>query len=318
MDRLLRRVSQDSDDRPIEVGFFGGDLWQLERGPRTALLDAAERECRRGRATGIRLTLAPPSVLRAPLSEFRTRGVTTIEVALHTTNRGVLQRLGTRFHPRLGLEAIGRVHRTRMRSIAHVQPGLPGSSHRTTLQAAEMLLRARPHGVRIHPALALSGTLLGELYLQGHWEPMQLSEARATCKHLVRRFREAGTEVVRVGLQPKVDMPFSGDVLAGPNHPDLRLLVESELMREGAIRALTSRFSLGTRGFTFVVNPKDESYLRGFESRTMRELKKQFRLERIRILTTDEQPRGTLRAFPEIIGPDEVPPLRPRRARRAS
>jgi len=216
------------------------------------------------------------------------------------------------------MEAIGRMHRSRIRSIAHIQPGLPGSSHRTTLNSAELLLRAKPHGVRILPALALSGTLLGDFYLRGDWEPMQLSEARATCKHLVRRFRETGTEVVRVGLQPRVDMPFCGEVLAGPYHPDLRLLVESELMREGAIRALTSRFSLGTRAFTFVVNPRDESYLRGFESRTVRELKKQFRLDRIRVLSTNEQPRGTLRAFPGIIGPDEVPPLRPRRARRAS
>ena len=63
---------------PVEIGFYGGDLQELARGPRTRLLDAAEAEVRTGRAVSIRVTAAPRSVLRAPLAEWRSRGVAAV------------------------------------------------------------------------------------------------------------------------------------------------------------------------------------------------------------------------------------------------
>jgi hypothetical protein len=182
------------------------------------------------------------------------------------------------------------------------------------MRSAEVLLKARPHAVRILPALALSGTVLGEAFLAGRWRPMQLSEAMSTCKHLVRRFREGGAEVIRVGFQPRSDLAQPTAILAGPHHCDLRFLVESELMRVAATRALTSRFAFGTRAFTFVVNARDESFFRGPENSTLRQLRGQFRLERIVLIPLGEQPRGTLRVFPGELVQAEIPPLRRRRA----
>ena len=310
VERILARPGSGGEKtQAVELAFFGGDLWQLPRAPRTALLDAAEREVRCGRAVSIRLTLSPQAVLRAPLAEFKFRGVRAVELPLHSVNDGVLRDLGCRHDPKLGLEAIGRLHRAQLRSIVHLTPGLPTSSHRSALESVERLLRARPSGVRIHPALALSGTVLGRSHLRGRWQPMSLRHAIATSKHMVRRLRDKGIEIVRVGLQPGFDLAESPEVLAGPYHQDLRLHVEGEIMREQASRALTSVFRLGTRAFSVVVNPQDEGNLRGPENCNLHSLSSQFRLDSIHVLAHDRQPRGSLRVFPGKLSSQEVPRL---------
>jgi len=312
-----KQVERGSERRPVELAFYGGDLWQLPRGPRTDLLDAAEWEVRRGRASSIRLTLAPRSILRAPLAEFQARGVRAVEVPIHSLDRGVLKTLGARQAPRLGLEAIGRLNRARLRSIVHVSPGLPGSSHVSALASVEAIAKARPDAARVLPALVLQGTLLESIHGRMDWEPMSLAEATSTCRHLLCALRSEDVEVIRVGLQPEVDLQEGPLVMAGPYHPGLRLLVEAETMRLRAVDELTSAFALGTRAFTFVVNPREESYLRGNQNENLRQLKEQFRLERVVVVADEEQPPGELRVLAGEL--TQIPPLPSRRrAKKAS
>ena len=303
-------------DRPVELAFYGGDLWALPRGPRTALLDAAEAQVRTGRAASIRLALTPESVLRAPLTEFRARGVRTIEVGVWSMARAPLEALGARRPPRAGTEALGRLNRARLRAIGVLMPGLPGSSHRTALASVDAVLRARPGGVRLLPALALGGTALGDAFVQERWVPMDRREAVTTCKEMLRRVRAAHVPVLRVGLQPDQDLWEAPPVLAGPYVGDLRMIVESELLRAEAFRALTSAWSFGTRAVTFVVCPREESWLRGPENATIRQLQERFRLADVRILPVAEQPPGRVRVLRGLVDLDAVPRLP--RARKAS
>lgn len=297
-----------------ELGLFGADLWALPRGPRTALLDAAERAVRRRQVRGLRVTLSPESVLRSPLAELRARGVRTVELPVLTTEPLPLRLLGVCRRPAAGLDAIGRLRRARIRVIAHLAPGLPGDSHHGALRAADTILRARPDAVRILPALSLDGTRLAAMHRAGAWDPMSLEEGVHTCRCVLQRVRAAGVEVVRVGLQPAADLPGRPAVLGGPFAPDLRLRVESELMARTARDALTSVFVLGTRAATLAVHPAEESFLRGPESRNVIQLRRQFRLERLRVVPVPEQPRGQVRAFPGELGPEQIPPLPRRRA----
>ena len=313
---VVERTRAKRGDTSVELAFYGGDLWAMPRAERTALLDAAEAEVRRGRASGIRLALTPESVLRAPLAEFRARGVHTVEVGVWTMARAPLEALGTRRPPRAGTEALGRLHRARLRAIAVLMPGLPGSSHRSALASVDAVLKARPDGVRLLPALALGGTTLGDAFLASEWTPMDRRQAVTTCKEMLRRVREAHVPVLRVGLQPEQDLWEAPPVLAGPYVADLRMIVESELLRAEATRALTSAWSFGTRAVTFVVCPREESWLRGPENATIRQLQERFRLTEVRILPVAEQPAGRVRVLRGLVEAEAVPPLP--RARKAS
>jgi len=314
-DRLVR---EGREITPVEIGLYGGDVWALPRGPRTELLDAAEWEVRRGRAVGIRITASPMSVLRAPMTEFRARGIRAVEVPIHSLDRRVLRTLGVRHSPEAGLEAIGRLNRFRMRSVATLTPGLPGSCHRSGLATVEGIVRARPAAARVLPALVLGGTLLERLWRTTAWQPMSVPEAVSSSRHIVERLREARVEVIRVGLQPDVDLVEGCEVLAGPYDPDLRLRVEGGLMRARAASAIAAVFRIGQAAFTIVVSPREESWLRGPMGENLKALCVQFRLDRIRVLPLEEQPRGEIRVFAGDLGPAEIPPLQRKRRRKAS
>ncbi|MBJ94310.1 MAG: hypothetical protein CMP23_07490 [Rickettsiales bacterium] len=300
--RCKEAGKQGEGPASLELAFFGGDLWALPRAVRTALLDEAERMVRSALIVSIRLTLSPRSALRVPVGELVSRGVATIELPIHSLHREVFREFSVRDSPRLSLDALGRVKGARLRSIVHLSPGLPMSSHGSALATADQVVTAAPDGARVLPALALSGTRLGRSFKQGRWQPMTVGHAVATTKHMIRRLRKGGVEIVRVGLQPGFDLAESPEVLEGPYHQDLRLLVESEILREQAADKLTSVFTFGTRAFTVVVHPQDEGKLRGPENCNLRSLMGQFRLDQLRVQADEGQARFTLRVLPGIGG----------------
>ena len=318
VDRVLdREHARGREQRPVEIALYGGDLWALPRPLRTGLLDVAEWEVRRGRATGIRVTLSPRSVLRAPLPEFLARGIHSVELPIHTMEQAAVRRLGSRMPTRFGIEAIGRLNRYKFRSIVHWTPGLPGTSHNSSLEGFNEVLAAGPSAVRILPALVVAETPLAKIVAGSEWRPMTVEQAVLTCRHLMDLAAHKEVEVVRVGLQPEQDLLRGPEVIAGPWDANLRGRVESERMLVRATSALTSAFSLGRRAFTFVVHPREESWLRGMESVNLRILREQFRLDELKVLSTQELPCGELRVFAGVL--DEVPPLPPSRGtKRAS
>jgi hypothetical protein len=298
--REVHRIVEEARDRHrgrVELAFFGGDLWSIPRPERTALLDAAETEFRRGRVDGIRVGLAPISVLRAPLPEFRARGVRGIELMSIGSSRRVATLLGARCAPRLAPEAIGRARRARMRTIVSVIPGLPGSTPACDRAGFDAVAAARPDGARVLPALALEGTRLAELWRRGLFHPLSLEDAVAASAQAVTRLRAAGVSIVRVGLQPSADLPGEPEVLAGPAAPDLRLRVETALLRTEVLRALTSQWALGTRAMTLAVDPAVESFLRGPENATLRELRARFRLDELHVVPRPSRGTDRLRVY---------------------
>jgi len=143
---------------------------------------------------------------------------------------------------------------------------------------------------------------------------MSLAEAVAACRHALVRLRHKQVEILRVGLEPENDLQCGPEILAGPYDSDLRLLVEADLMRSRAVDALTSAFALGTRAFTFVVNPREENYLRGRCNENLRLLREQFRLESVHVVSSEEQVMGTLRVYAGQFTASDIPPGRPRKA----
>jgi len=302
MDRARRKAP----GRPVELAFYGGDLWSLPRGPRAALLASAHGMVRRGLAQSVRVTLSPMSALRAPLGDLRARGIRAVEVPVLTFDPAVLRRLAARRRADAGGGALSRLRQAGFRTIAHLAPGLPGSSHRTAVTSAELLARTRPDAARVLPALALEGTWGATHFEAGLWVPMSIEEAVATCRHVVRRLRTGGTEIIRVGLQPAVDLQEAPDVLAGPFDPAMRQRVEAELLRAAATDALRAAFAFPLREFSFVVHPREEAYLRGHENRALQRLKEQFRLDHLAVFTSPHVPRGRPVVLRGIAGPDQI------------
>jgi histone acetyltransferase (RNA polymerase elongator complex component) len=81
--------------------------------------------------------------------------------------------------------------------------------------------------LRIYPRVV--GTELATLYETGRYAPMPLDEAVRLCKIMLHAALAADVKVIRIGLQPTVELDAGGTVLAGPYHPAFRQLVEAAL-----------------------------------------------------------------------------------------
>lgn len=279
------------------LAFYGGPLAALSHPLRARLLDAGEREFRSSRIDGIRLVCDLPRLLRAPLGEWRVRGIRSIEIPLLSMHRDVLRIWGSEDHPALVERALQKTSWLGLEVGLQIMPGLPGDTHERSVQTARVLAELGPSYVRILPALALEGTRLERWWRDRSWTPMSLAQAIETSAEMVRLFRSRGIPVARVGLQPEFDLLRGPRVLEGPYHPSLRHRVESALFRRQALDLARGRpFE---QVLTLRFHPADESYVRGPENGTLGELRRRFRFRRIELVPDASLTRGALAPWSE-------------------
>jgi hypothetical protein len=101
---------------------------------------------------------------------------------------------------------------------------------------------------------------------------------------------KSGIRVARIGLQPTQGL--EKHFLAGPYHPALHQLVDSEIAFEMAEHLLQNN-SGGVRAL-FLCNPKEVSNLRGQRNGNILKLKKKFQLEEIATHICEDIAKGTL------------------------
>ena len=274
------------------IAMYGGSIASLPHPLRQALLDAGEREFRSSRVDGLRLSCDLRRLLRAPLGEWRVRGVRSIEVPLPSTHDAVLREWGAEDHPELAQRAVQKARWLGLEIGISLLPGLPGDSHERAVESAVAVAEMAPDHVRILPAMALEGTRLERCWREGGWTPMSLEQAEETCAEMLQVFRGAGVPVIRIGLQPDFDLLRGPRVLAGPHHPSLRHRVESRLFRRLALdRARRQPFNADLE---LRFHPADESYLRGPGNGTLHELRDRFRIQRIALRADPAVSRGTI------------------------
>ena len=146
--------------------------------------------------------------------------------------------------------------------------GLYGSTEEKDLFTAEKIISLHPDTVRIYPTVVLKGTYLGELFESGEYVPMTLDETVRLCADILLRFRQAGIEVIRVGLHYSDELKES--FLAGGFHPALMELVEGEIYLNEALKIL--RNYPKNKPLTLYVNEKELSKMKGQQKRNEKAL----------------------------------------------
>ena len=136
----------------------------------------------------------------------------------------------------------------------------------------------KPDTVRIHPTLVFADTELAAHYRADKYVPLALEEAVELCARALTRFRAAGIEVIRVGVQTTAAMEVPGAVLAGPFHPAFRSLVEGRIFQAMAKDLLEAANRKGAEGAlpSFRVCPRDLSDFRGISNRNMEFLRNRY------------------------------------------
>lgn len=221
----IRRALQGAVE-PLETCFFGGSFTCQPMDRQEEYLEVAAQAPASSR---IRISTHPlcvdPGILDF-LSRFPVRflelGISSLEdKVLNLCNRGYT-----------GATAVERVSlvtdSTWLVPGVQLMTGLPGQDPSSSLEDIRVLAEIkgdRPMQLRIYPCLVLRGTPLEELFLSGSYTPPGIDESARWAGRMIRKARESGFELLRVGLQETASL--GEGVVAGPHHPALGELARS-------------------------------------------------------------------------------------------
>jgi histone acetyltransferase (RNA polymerase elongator complex component) len=290
IEAFLAGLSTGPAARPRQVAFYGGTFTALPEEKQIAYLRAVGPFIEEGRVDSVRLSTRPDALDAGELDLLRSHGVRTVEIGAQSMDGEVL-RLSRRGHsPEETARAVERLKEGGFEVGLHLMIGLPGDDRSRFRKTLERIIDLGPDFLRLHPTLVLKGSDLEGLWRTNRYTPLSLEEAVRWLKEGLLRLERAGIAVARVGLQPSEDL--ARDFLAGPYHPALRALVDSEI----AFDMASALFEAVSRGGAVLLAcpPREISSLRGQKNANLLRLAERFGRGEILVEERDDLPRGTL------------------------
>lgn len=261
-----------SGEKYVEAAFFGGSFTGISAEKQEELLGVAKEYLDRGKIQGIRLSTRPDYISKEILNRLKRFGVTTIELGVQSMDDEVLE-ASRRGHTKEDVKkASALIHDFGFRLGLQMMTGLPGDTPEKSIKTAEEIIALRPEFVRIYPTLVLKETELCALYKSGSYTPQSVEDAAKLCKELIKMFRNASVEIIRVALVTTEEISDKGSVVAGPFHPAFRELAEGEIYFDEIEKLLKEN----PDARTFAVNPCEISKAVGNKKRNIERIKEKY------------------------------------------
>ncbi len=269
--------------KPVQIAFFGGNFLGLDREEIKSLVELAAVFVKDGQVDSIRCSTRPDTINERSLDLIKDYPVSTVELGIQSMNDRVLALTG-RGHS--ALDMVRAVERLKERDFSiglQMMVGLPGDDDAGALTTAQKIIDLGPDFVRIYPTVVVANSRLAEWYKNGDYAPLPLEECVTLVKKIYLKFKKAGIDVIRMGLQASEDLDDGSTVLAGPHHPAFGHLVHSEIFLDMAISAIDSTNAI-KETLTIFVNPRCISKMRGLKNANIKRLKEQFHFRSVAVV----------------------------------
>ena len=168
--------------------------------------------------------------------------------------------------------------------------GLPGDSPDRFIQTLDQVIDLEPDFLRIHPTLVLKDAPLEALWRDGNYSPLTLEESIQWLKRGILKLERASIPIARIGLQPTKDLETC--YLAGPYHPSLHQLIDSEIYFDMAMNLLETHQKEPEP--LFICHPGEVSNVRGHKNSNLQRLRDRFGLKVILVQEREDIPRRAL------------------------
>ena len=231
-DEIIKYLSTITNpDGEIEIAFFGGSFTGLDIDLQRRFFEVAA-SFKDERIRGIRLSTRPDYINKRVLDQCVEFGVRTIELGVQSASDKVLE-MNRRGHTFAQVEkAAGMIKDAGIDLGLQMMVGMYGSDKYTDIQTCEKIIALKPVCTRIYPTLVLKNTYLEELYMAGEYRPYDFEQAIDVSAACLKRFRENGIKVIRIGLHAGEDLRSDGNVVAGAFHVALGEMVENRIYRD--------------------------------------------------------------------------------------
>lgn len=271
----------------VQVAFFGGSFTALPFETQAKLLEALWPYLKAKKVHSIRVSTRPDALSQEVVRLLKEYGVRTVELGVQSMDPEVLRISKRGYSPETVKIAVELLKWEGFEVGIQIMIGLPGDTPQRFLRTVKEVIILEPHFVRIYPTLVLKGTELEDWYYRGAYKPLGLEEAVSLAKEALRAFEEVGIKVIRIGLQPSVELERG--LVAGPYHPSFGELVKAELYYD-RVRKLLQKQKEGK--VLLKVNPKDLSLLKGHGGEKWKRLEEAFPMLELDIQSDPNLKRG--------------------------
>ncbi len=268
--------------KPVQVAFFGGNFLGIDCREILRILDVAASFVHDGIVDGIRFSTRPDTLTADRMAILKDFPVSTIEIGAQSMNDAVLS-LSRRGHTAQQTASAVEIARADGYEVGvQMMVGLPGDDDNGAILSGRRIAALCPDFVRIYPTVVLEHSPLADWYRQGLYVPLSLSVGVSLVKRLYLIFRKNNIRVIRMGLQPTMDLENGSVLLAGPFHPAFGHLVIAEIYRDRAVEMLTS-IAGDLETVLLYVHPKQISAMRGMKNENIHYLKNRFQIRHIAV-----------------------------------
>jgi radical SAM enzyme (TIGR01210 family) len=271
-----------TNDKEIEVAFFGGSFTGIDIELQKELLEAAYKYIEQGKVNSIRISTRPDYINKDILKMLKKYKVKTIELGVQSANDYILKK-ANRGHTFKDVKKASKLINRYGFILGHqMMVGLPESTVLDEINTAKALIKLKPKIVRIYPVLVIKGTKLEEEYNNGEYEPLTIVQAVERCKEVTNLFNNKKIKVIRIGLQntDEITDPSNknSEVVAGPFHPAFRQLVEAAMWYDVIVNKI-KKFNTKVKEVEITANPDDVNNIKGHKKENIEKLKEIYEVD---------------------------------------
>jgi elongator complex protein 3 (tRNA carboxymethyluridine synthase) len=187
-------------------------------------------ETSKHKCVGLTIETKPDYCKRSHIKTMLHLGVTRVEIGVQSLRNEVF-RFTNRGHSIDDvIESFKTARNAGLKIVAHMMPGLPGSSPKKDLEDLHQLLydpRYKPDMLKIYPTLVLRNTGLHKLHCNGQFTPYTDEEM---VKILVELKKRIPPWIRIMRIQREIE---AKDIVAGPKEGNLRQIALKRLSTEG-------------------------------------------------------------------------------------
>lgn len=190
-------------------------------GDESSSLDEAKAKAESStiRNVGLTFETRPDWARRRHVDLMLSYGATRVEIGVQTLDDDVLRLVGRGHSTQDVVESFRVVKDAGLKLVAHMMPGLPGSTPERDLEGFKRLVsdpEFRPDMLKIYPCLVVRGTKIFDWWRNGTYAPLD-AEGAATLIARVKEFIPPWMRIMRVQREIPARL-----ILAGPSKGNLR------------------------------------------------------------------------------------------------
>lgn len=233
-ENTIRQINQylsyfPKNENLKEIAFFGGSFTGLDEKVMISYLEIALNYKKKGIIDRIRLSTRPDYINNSILDILKKYEVDVIELGIQSLDNEILN-ANERGHSKEDSIRASKLIKDYGFKLGHqIMPGLYKDSFDKAIKTGLESIKMNPDMVRIYPTLVIKDTKLEKLYKECLYKPLSLDEAIEISSRLYMIYSYKKIPVIRIGLQPTENINEKNDVVAGPFHPSIRQLVETNI-----------------------------------------------------------------------------------------